>query len=100
MVDLLGERERGKAKEIQHRAGEREKAQSAPGRLVQSTSCRFGFVQQATPGENAPGVWRFRRSDKDFRCYQAGAERARWALGWCPEGHCPAQNGCFALCFP
>ena len=55
---------------------------------------------QATPGENAPGVWRFRRSDKDFRCYQAGAERVRWALGWCPDGHCPAQNGCFALCFP
>jgi len=47
MVDLLGERERGKAKEIQHRAAEREEGTISAGRLVQSTSCRFGFVQQA-----------------------------------------------------
>jgi len=50
-MDLLGERERGKAKEIQHRLSqewvrESGKAQSARARLVQATSCRFGFVQQ------------------------------------------------------
>src|SRR5438105_1205749 len=48
MVDLLGERERGKAKEIQHKSdrSRREREGTARARLVQSTSCRFGFVQQ------------------------------------------------------
>src|SRR5438105_2027601 len=91
MVDLLGERERGKAKEIQHKSdrSRREREGTARARLVQSKSCRFGFVQQVGRSLVAPSRTRQRscsnpflasKACQSFRCsFQSTASASRWS---------------------